>query len=133
MTTDNKAVDAELNGQMKLLQVSFTSEIRSLADKLFPRIKAIEAHQKGIREHLKEINGRQADEKHQFIDGSNKKNHKKVVIVKQVAGQGAMYDNLILPNEPSGFAGGKSIIDLQNMPIVLSPNEYRDGALRALT
>jgi D-proline reductase (dithiol) PrdD len=86
-----------------------------------------------IRVILKEINGRLADERHQFIDGINKKGHKKVVIVKQVAGQGAMYDNLILPNEPSGFTGGKSIIDLQNMPIMLSPNEYRDGALRALT
>jgi D-proline reductase (dithiol) PrdD len=86
-----------------------------------------------IRNILKEISGRQADEKHKCIDGIKKKSHKKVVIVKQVAGQGAMYDNLILPNEPSGFIGGKSIIDLQNMPIVLSPNEYRDGALRALT
>ena len=86
-----------------------------------------------IRNILKEMNGRQADERHEFIDGVTKKSHKKVVIVKQVAGQGAMYDNLVLPDEPSGFAGGKSIIDLQNMPIVLSPNEYRDGALRALT
>jgi len=86
-----------------------------------------------IRVILKEISGRKADEKHQFVDGIKKKSHKKVVIVKQVAGQGAMYDNLILPDEPSGFVGGKSIIDLENMPIVLSPNEYRDGALRALT
>lgn len=86
-----------------------------------------------IRTVLKSINGRLADEKHQFVDGINKKSHKKVVIVKQVAGQGAMYDNLIFPDEPSGFAGGKSIIDLQNMPFILSPNEYRDGALRALT
>ena len=43
-----------------------------------------------------------------------------------------MYDNLLFPQEPSGFAGGISIIDLGNMPVVLSPNEYRDGVLRAL-
>ena len=42
-----------------------------------------------------------------------------------------MYDNRVLPSEPSGM-DGISIIDMQNMPIVLSPNEYRDGALRAL-
>lgn len=95
--------------------------------------KACDDFSQKIRKELKSINGRLADEKHQFIDGINKKSNKKVVIVKQVAGQGAMYDNLILPNEPSGFEGGKSIIDLQNMPIILSPNEYRDGALRALT
>ena len=44
-----------------------------------------------------------------------------------------MYDNLLFPNEPSGFEGGISIIDLGNMPVVLSPNEYRDGILRSLT
>ncbi|RDA73598.1 proline reductase cluster protein PrdD, partial [Hafnia paralvei] len=26
----------------------------------------------------------------------------------------------------------RSIIDMGNMPILLSPNEYRDGALRAM-
>lgn len=86
-----------------------------------------------IREVLKNMNGRNADEKHEFIDEVNKNANKKVVIVKQVAGQGAMYDNLVYPNEPSGFEGGRSIIDLANMPIVLTPNEYRDGAIRALT
>ncbi len=58
---------------------------------------------------------------------------KKVAIVKQVAGQGAMYDNQLLPQEPSGMEGGRSIIDLANVPVILSPNEYRDGALRAMT
>ena len=27
---------------------------------------------------------------------------------------------------------GRSIIDMGNVPIILSPNEYRDGALRAM-
>ena len=57
---------------------------------------------------------------------------KKVAIVKQVAGQGAMYDNWLFPDQPSGYNGGVSIIDIGNMPIVLSPNEYRDGALRSM-
>ena len=48
-----------------------------------------------------------------------------MVLIKQIGGQGAMHDNRILPDEPSGFAGGHSNIDLGNVPIILSPNEYR--------
>ncbi len=84
-----------------------------------------------IRRVLKAQDARSADETHEFFD-KYRKGAKKVAIVKQVAGQGAMYDNLLLPNEPSGFDGGISVIDVGNMPVVLSPNEYRDGALRAL-
>lgn len=43
-----------------------------------------------------------------------------------------MYDTLVFPLEPSGFKGGVSIIDMENMPVLLSPNEYRDGAIRAM-
>lgn len=84
-----------------------------------------------IREYLKKMNGRFCDEKHEYFD-KIKPGKKKVVIIKQVAGQGAMYDTQILSREPGGFIGGRSIIDMGNMPIVLSPNEYRDGALRAM-
>ena len=85
-----------------------------------------------IREMLKIFPGSLADERHDFID-KVKTNGMKVAIVKQIAGQGAMYDNLLFPNEPSGTTGGLSIIDINNMPVILTPNEYRDGALRALT
>ncbi len=85
-----------------------------------------------IREHLKKVDSKTYTEKHVFYDKS-RIGQKKVAIVKQVAGQGAMYDNQILPNEPSGYMGGRSIIDLGNVPIILTPNEYRDGALRAMT
>lgn len=44
-----------------------------------------------------------------------------------------MYDNFILPTSSSSVAGGRSIIDMGNMPIILSPNEYRDGAIGAMT
>lgn len=85
-----------------------------------------------IRALLKKMDGKTATEKHQFYD-KIKPGKKKVAIIKQIAGQGAMYDNQILPNEPSGFAGGRSIIDMGNIPVILSPNEYRDGAIRAMT
>lgn len=55
------------------------------------------------------------------------------MIIKQVGGQGALHDNQLFPKEPSGYIGGKSNIDLGNVPIIISPNEYRDGALKAMT
>lgn len=56
----------------------------------------------------------------------------RVVLVKEVMGQGAMHDNLLLPDEPGGVAGGRSVIDLGNVPIVLRPNEVRDGGIHSL-
>ena len=53
-------------------------------------------------------------------------------MVKEVAGQGMMYDNQLFPIEPSGIDKGISIIDMNNMPVLLTPNEYRDGAIRAM-
>lgn len=85
-----------------------------------------------IRDMLKMKNGNEAHERHEYLDQLSG-NKTKVAIVKQVAGQGVMYDNLLFPNEPSGTLGGFSIIDMNNMPVILTPNEYRDGALRSLT
>jgi len=84
-----------------------------------------------IREQLKKMNGKDCDEKLEYFD-KIKIGKKKVVVIKQVAGQGAMYDTQLLGSEPGGFESGRSIIDLGNVPIILSPNEYRDGALRAM-
>lgn len=84
-----------------------------------------------IRKALKTVDGRSASGSYEYLDKTSP-GKKKVVLVKQVAGQGAMYDNLLFPEEPSGFEGGTSIIDMCNMPMILSPNEYRDGILRAL-
>ena len=58
---------------------------------------------------------------------------KKVVIVKEIMGQGAMHDNLILPVEPVGILGGKPNVDLGNVPVAVSPLEVLDGCIHALT
>lgn len=58
---------------------------------------------------------------------------KKVVVIKEIMGQGAMHDNLILPVEPVGVLGGKPNVDLGNVPVVLSPLEVLDGGIHALT
>lgn len=85
-----------------------------------------------IRASLKMEDGRNATQVREYFD-KVRPNAKKVVIVKQIAGQGAMYDNQLFSKEPSGFEGGTSIIDMGNVPMIISPNEYRDGALRAMT
>lgn len=58
---------------------------------------------------------------------------KKVVIVKEIMGQGAMHDNLLLPVEPVGVLGAKPNVDLGNVPVCVSPLEVLDGCIHALT
>lgn len=101
---------------------------RQLAFSIF---ELADVYIQNIREKMKLLNGRDADEVHDYY---NKKNpgKPKVALVKEVAGQGMMYDNLLFPTEPSGVEKGISIIDMQNMPVLLTPNEYRDGAIRAM-
>nr|WP_317378169.1 proline reductase cluster protein PrdD [uncultured Faecalimonas sp.] len=83
------------------------------------------------RECLKKLRGELCTERREFYD-VERPGKKKVVIIKQVAGQGAMYDMQLFAKEPSGMAGGRSIIDMGNMPLVVTPNEYRDGILRSM-
>ncbi len=59
-----------------------------------------------IREKLKTYDGKSFDETHVYEE-KYKKDCKRVVLIKQLSGQGAMENNIILPNEPSGIAGGK--------------------------
>lgn len=83
------------------------------------------------RNKLKKFNGSKCTERHEYHD-IVRPGKKKVLIIKQVAGQGAMYDTHLFAKEPSGVEGGKSIIDMGNMPIVVTPNEYRDGIIRSM-
>lgn len=57
----------------------------------------------------------------------------RVVLVKEIMGQGAMHDNVLCPTEPCGVLGGQKNVDLGNVPLMLSPNEVRDGGVHALT
>ena len=102
---------------------------RNLVNSAF---RACDKFVQSFRAILKNMDGRKADESHEYFDRI-RPGAKKVVVIKQIAGQGAMYDNQLFSNEPSGFLGGVSIIDIGNVPMIISPNEYRDGAIRALT
>ncbi len=64
---------------------------------------------------------------------NRRRGKKKIVIIKEIMGQGAMHDNLILPDQPVGILGGEPNVDLGNLPVVLSPLEVLDGGIHALT
>ncbi len=83
------------------------------------------------REKLKKFRGEKCTERHEYHD-IVRPGKKRVLIIKQVAGQGAMYDTHFFAEEPSGVEGGRSIIDMGNMPILVTPNEYRDGIIRSM-
>ena len=101
---------------------------RELAFSIF---ELSDVYLQNIREVMKVLSGRDADEVHEFYNKQNP-GKPKVALVKEVAGQGMMYDNQLFPIEPSGIDKGISIIDMNNMPVLLTPNEYRDGAIRAM-
>ena len=84
-----------------------------------------------LREQMKKFRGDLCSERHEYHD-IVRPGKKRVLIVKQVAGQGAMYDTSLFAKEPSGTEGGHSIIDMGNMPVIVTPNEYRDGIIRSM-
>ncbi|MFW5489822.1 MAG: glycine/sarcosine/betaine reductase component B subunit [Desulfovibrio sp.] len=57
----------------------------------------------------------------------------RVALVKLVSGLGCMYDTGIFPTQPAGYAGCRSIMDLANMQVALTSNEYRDGVVCSLS
>jgi D-proline reductase (dithiol) PrdA len=85
-----------------------------------------------IREALKKLDDSLVARTEVF-EQKRRPGKKKVVVVKEIMGQGAMHDNLILPVEPVGVLGGKPNVDLGNVPVVLSPLEVLDGGIHALT
>jgi len=94
--------------------------------------KAFDVVTQEIREALKKCENLsfvRAEEYTQKRDSSKPK----VVIIKEIMGQGAMHDNLILPVEPGGILGGVANVDLGNLPVTLSPLEMLDGGVHALT
>ncbi len=93
--------------------------------------RACDAFIQSFREKMKKFKGDRCTERHEYHD-IVRPGKKKVLIIRQVAGQGAMYDTHMFPAEPSGVEGGKSIIDMGNMPVIITPNEYRDGMIRSM-
>lgn len=84
-----------------------------------------------FREQMKRFNGYKCTEKHVFQE-TYEQGRKDVVIVKEVSGQGAVYDTRLFGTEPGGFEGGHSVIDMGCMPVIVTPNEFRDGIMHAM-
>jgi D-proline reductase (dithiol) PrdA len=58
---------------------------------------------------------------------------KKVALIKEIMGQGAMHDHLLLPVEPVGVLGAHANVDLGNVPLMMSPLQVLDGGINAVT
>jgi D-proline reductase (dithiol) PrdA len=86
-----------------------------------------------IREALKKVEDESLVVDTETFEQYRRPGKKKVVIVKEIMGQGAMHDNLILPVEPVGVLGAKPNVDLGNVPVAVSPLEVLDGCIHALT
>lgn len=84
-----------------------------------------------FREQLKKFEGTKCSERHEYYDRI-RPGQKKVLVIKEMIAHGAMLDTWIFPDQPSGVEGGKSLIDYGSMPVMLTPNEFRDGAIKAM-
>ena len=84
-----------------------------------------------IREALKQVDESEFHKEEEFVQ-KRRKNKKKVVIIKEIMGQGAMHDNYLMPFEPVGTLGARANVDLGNVPVVVSPLQVLDGCIHAL-
>lgn len=84
-----------------------------------------------IRNELKNYEGEVLRE--EICEDVRRSGNPRVVLVKEIMGQGAMHDNVICPTEPCGILGGQKNVDCGNVPIMLTPNQVRDGSIHALT
>lgn len=84
-----------------------------------------------VRNQLKTYEGEVVRE--ETCEDIRRSGNPRVVLVKEIMGQGAMHDNVICPNEPCGIMGGQKNVDCGNVPIMLTPNQVRDGSIHALT
>ena len=84
-----------------------------------------------VRDELKKYDGEIVRE--EICEDVRRQGNPRVVLVKEIMGQGAMHDNVICPTEPCGILGGQKNVDCGNVPIILTPNQVRDGSIHALT
>ncbi len=84
-----------------------------------------------IRNELKNYDGEVVRE--ELCEDVRRVGNPRVALVKEIMGQGAMHDNVLCPEEPCGIKGGQKNVDCGNVPILLTPNQVRDGSIHALT
>ena len=84
-----------------------------------------------VRNELKKYEGEVVRE--EVCEDVRRVGNPRVALVKEIMGQGAMHDNVLCPEEPCGIKGGQKNVDCGNVPIMLTPNQVRDGSIHALT
>ncbi len=80
-----------------------------------------------VRDELKKYEGEVVREEH--CEDLRREGNPRVVLVKEIMGQGAMHDNVICPVEPCGVKGGQKNVDCGNVPIMLTGHEGNDASL----
>ena len=85
-----------------------------------------------IRKALKDLDESAIERVDEFEHVRHPGKHK-VLIIKEIMGQGAMHDNYIWPTEPVGTEGAKANVDLGNVPVIVNPLQVLDGVIHALT
>ena len=85
-----------------------------------------------IRNALKDLDESAVERVDEFEHVRHPGKHK-ILIVKEIMGQGAMHDNYIWPTQPVGTEGAKANVDLGNVPVIVNPLQVLDGVIHALT
>ena len=85
------------------------------------------------REKLKKFKGDKCTERHEYHD-KVRPGKKKVVIIRQVAGQGAMYDTWMFPDEPldAVTTGGAEVMGIGPSTKETSLHHFRDPLLEVV-
>ncbi len=95
--------------------------------------KATDVITDAIRKALKKVDESEFEADLEEFKQVRRPGKKKVVVIKEIMGQGAMHDNFLFPVEPVGTLGAKPNVDMGNVPIAASPLEVLDGCIHALT
>ena len=83
-----------------------------------------------IRQVLKAVPD-EADEVEEFYD-RKRPGSPRVILVKVVSGLGNMYETALFPREPAGLMGARYLMDTQNTPFAITPDQCLDGAIHSL-
>ncbi len=84
-----------------------------------------------IRSCLKSLSADTAYKSKEYFD-TLKINSPRIVLVKLVSGLGCMYETALFPREPGGCLNSRSIMDVSNMPLFITPSQYKDGVVHSL-
>ena len=84
-----------------------------------------------FREQMKKFRGDLCTERHEYHDVV-RPGKKTCFDRKTGCWTGCDVRYFVICKRASGTENGRSIIDMGNMPVIVTPNEYRDGIIRSM-